>query len=230
MALSNSTLVQNKVPNDPDMKDLLDLFKKDIFVSMNCHAIATVQSFDSDAQTVSATINYKKTFFNLNSETGLYNPVLVDYPVLVDVPIIALGGGKASLTMPIQQGDECLILFNDRDMSNWFEGNPVKGVATSRLHSFADGIAIVGLRSLANVIENYDSARAVLRNDQAKVAVGPNLIEISNQVTTLKNVVDGLIDVIKALVTVGSATTQTISSTSQAALETYKSTVGGLLS
>jgi hypothetical protein len=65
--------------------------------------------------------------------------------------------------MPIQEGDECLVLFNDRDMDNWYSGSSSSGVATPRLHSFSDGIILVGLSSLNNSWLVYDTIRAVLR-------------------------------------------------------------------
>lgn len=171
--MSQPKIQQNQIPNEPQMKDLLDLFKKDIFLSMNVHHLATIQSFNASNQTASATINYKKTFFQLNSETGLYDPVLLDYPQLIDCPVICLGGSSTALTFPIVQGDECLVFFNDRDMDNWFAGNSNGAVASSRLHSFSDGIILVGVRSLSRKISSYDTSHAVLRNN-AGAAVGVN--------------------------------------------------------
>jgi hypothetical protein len=66
---------------------------------MNCHAIATIQSFDPTKQTASATVNYKKTYFKPDT-AGVYRPVLVDYPQLIDCPVIFLGGGVLSPDLP----------------------------------------------------------------------------------------------------------------------------------
>lgn len=170
---------------DPTLKDLLDLAKKDIFLSFNCHAIATIQEFDETDQTVSATINYKKSFTQ-GQPDGSIITVLKDYPILVDVPVVILSGGPWSLTFPIAQGDECLILFNDRDIDNWFQSGQVGALASGRLHSFSDGIALVGLRSLARSIADYDTTRAVLGHSSGTmVAVGETLIKIANASTSL---------------------------------------------
>lgn len=189
----------NKVIPDPDMKSLLDLFKQEIFISLNCHALATVQSFDSAKQTVKATLNYKRSF----------GGKLSDYPVLVDVPIIILTGGKAALTMPIASGDTCLILFNDRDIDNWFSGGQVAALASQRMHSFSDGIALIGLRSSKNPVDDYDEDRAVLKNDKAKVAVGASLIEISNNLYNLNSILQELVTEINTLVAQTAAITVT---------------------
>lgn len=244
-----STLPFNQIPTDPTLKDLLDVAKKDTFLSLSCHHVGTIQEFDSVKQTASITINYKKTYYQLNSATGLYDPLLVDYPVMVDCPVICLGGGAASLTFPIAKGDECLVLFNDRAIDNWFQGGAGAAIESTRLHSFADGIALVGLRSLGNVLENYDSSRAVLQNGSTMVAVGPSLVKIANDMTTLKEVVNGLIDIIKGLTTIPVSATVvgvanpgglavsglasqgplSINPTGTAQLDSYKTTVGGLL-
>lgn len=148
-------LPQNLVPNEPELKDLLDLVRKDIFLGLNCHAIGTITAFDPVKQLASATINYKKTYSRPDA-TGVYGPVLVDYPQLADCPVMVLGGGGTAITFPIAVGDECFVMFNDRDFDNWLKGSSSSGVATTRLHSFSDGVIFVGVRSLANVIQGYD--------------------------------------------------------------------------
>ena len=68
-----------------------DVRMEQINLGLSCHHIGTIQSFDATKQTASATVNYRKTFFNLNAESGLYEPVLVDYPMLKDCPVVCLG-------------------------------------------------------------------------------------------------------------------------------------------
>ncbi len=191
---------QNKIISDPSLKDVLDLWKKDIFLSMNCHAIGTIQSFDSSKQTAKITINYKKTFFDRDA-SGVYNPVLVDYPILLDCPVVIMQGGDCALTFPIASGDTCLVLFNDRDIDNWFTSGQVGPVNTPRLHSFADGMAIIGLNSLNNSLEDYDATRVVLKNGTTFVGISPTLIKIANDLTTLNTALQHLCTAIEGIVT-----------------------------
>lgn len=211
-------LPQNQAPTDPTLADALNLLKKDIFLNINCHHIGTVQSFDSIKQRATATVNYKKTFFKLNTATKVYNPVLIDYPMLIDCPVVCLGGGPTASTFPIIQGDECLVLFNDRDMDNWYQGGGNGAVATPRLHSFADGIILVGLRSLANRLTFYDPTRYVMRGGSARLGVNPtnNKVLLTNVApigsdgdalsysTTLNTLLQNLVTEIRTLIaTVG---------------------------
>ncbi len=202
-----SALPFAQLPADPSLKDVLDFLRQNIFLSLCCHHVGTVQAFDEDRQTATVTINYKKTYYRLNPATGLYGAILVSYPILIDCPVICLGGGTAALTFPIRQGDECLVLFNDRDLDNWFNGTTGAAVATPRLHSFADAIILVGLRSLGKVLTGYDSERAVLRNGTAMVGVSPTQVKVANENFVLGPLIQELIDNIKTLVSATEAIT-----------------------
>jgi hypothetical protein len=105
------------------------------------------------------------------------------------------------LTFPIAAGDDCLLLFNDRDIGNWFQGNPPMPVPSLRLHSFADAIAIVGLRPVTASIPGYDTANAVLQNGSTKVSVGESLITIANSMTTLNTLLQSLLTTLEGLTT-----------------------------
>lgn len=211
-----------------DLADVLELWKKDIMLNLNCHHIGTIQGFNSSKQTVSASVNYSKTYYE-KTTGNQYQPVQVDYPLLVDCPVIILGGGTSALTFPITVGDQCLVLFNDRDIDNWVKGSFSGPVSTNRAHSFSDGIVLVGL----NKISAYDAVRALISNGHVKVGINPttNKALIGNDVTTLNTLLAQLITTIKAITTsnavVGSPCT--ISPASQASLDTVANSIAGLL-
>lgn len=193
-----------RILKDPSLADALALHKKEILLGLNCHAVATVQEFNSAAQTIRATIVYQKSYTVAQAD-GTPGVDLRPYPVLVDVPVIVISGGAAALTMPIAKGDECLILFNDRDMDDWYVGATNKAPRSSRLHSFSDGVALIGLNSKANVITNYDAERAVLRNAAAMVAVGAEKIEISNATKNLATILQNLVTALAGATTTNAA-------------------------
>lgn len=223
----------SKTTAQPSLRDLLDLHTREIMLALNCHAVATVQAFDPDTQRIQATINYSREYSEKNS-MGEYVPVLRSYPMLADLPAIVLGGAGANLTFPIATGDQCLVFFNDRDMDNWIAGAFTGAPATARLHSFADGIALVGL----NKVSDYDADRVVLRNGTAKIGLGESLIQFQNDVRSLKGLLSDLITAIKAIsVSPGTFTAGatpvtgagSISSGSQTALDTVNTHIGELL-
>ena len=61
---------------DPGLSDVLNLFKKNLLLGLNCHHIGTIRTFDPATQLVSVNVNYQKTFFTLNQRTGNYDATL----------------------------------------------------------------------------------------------------------------------------------------------------------
>lgn len=213
--MSSPSIKQNVYSTKPDLKDLLDLFKQNLMVDFNCHHIGTIQSFNSDEQTAQVTINYTRTFFELNPNTGSYLPTYRSYPILLDCPVIVLKGGTASLTFPIKNGDECIILFNDRSIDNWFQGSVASPVSSPRLHAFSDGIILVGLSSRPRVDQNYDQDRAVLKNGAAALGVrddnGKVLLtnDYPTNSVTLNSLLQTLISDLQMLISLTAAITVT---------------------
>lgn len=244
-----SEIKQVRNPEEPSLRDALNLHTIEVGLAYNAHAIATIQAFDSAKQTVRATINYQRTYFRQgpNNEN---EPFLVPYPILIDCPAIVLFGGSFSLKMPIKVGDTCLILFNDRDMDKWFSsGDTNQGVATPRLHSISDGIALVGLNSLAKVIEGFEENKVVLGDGVTDLKLGEdkaglyasdvmieanadsNKVKLANNLTTLNTLLQDLIAQIQ-LITVTGVTTGGGTSgppANAAAFTTIATQLGGLL-
>lgn len=196
MATESITPPQNTISADLDLKTVLDLHKKSILLSTNCHAIATIASFNPTLQTATASINYKKTYY---SNDPTIPPRYVEYPVLLDCPIIVMSGGATGLTFPIEQGDECMVMFNDRAIDAWLTtGQSTLPLPSQRLHSFSDAILLVGLNSYLTPILDYDMTRAKLYNADGltMVAVGPAQVKIANATTSLAVVLNNLLDLL----------------------------------
>lgn len=206
--------------------DLLNAHKKNILLSMNCHAVATVKQVDLDAMTLQAQINYGSTVYKINAD-GTTGTETKNYPLLVDVPFIILGGGTTYLTFPIKVGDECLLLFNDRDLNNWIAGASTGPVASNRLHSMADAMALVGFI----VPEEYDPDRATLGNGETSVGVGANKIRLKNATESLNTILQDLVTQIKSISTTNTVpgSPAFISAASQAALAAVATRLGALL-
>lgn len=169
----------NVIPNEPGLQDLLVYYKKLTKLEINCHHVGTITAFDATNQTAQATINYTKTFLRVD-EIGDTSVTPTNYAQLIDCPVVCLGGGGGSLTFPIVEGDECLVLFNDRDFDNWFSsGNSNAAPATPRAHGFSDAIILVGIRSIPNVITEYDTDAAAFRYLENGVRIYEDRVEIT---------------------------------------------------
>jgi hypothetical protein len=196
---------QNLIPQEPSLKDLLDAQKKQTFLGLFCHHIGSIEEFDPEKQTAKAKLVYKFTQFRPDPQGNLV-PQLVEYPILADCPVIFLGGSGeegASITVPPVVGDECLILFNDRSIDNWFAGNTGGELNSQRMHHISDGIILIGVRSLARSLVGFDMDRILVKKGQAKVGVGKDgqFILIANEAQNLKTIFGDLTTQLKELTT-----------------------------
>ena len=195
-------------PIDDSLNSYLQDLKKDIFLNFKCHDIGTIKAVDLTKQTVTVDINYYKTVLRENKAQNTpqdqyrpdYVPKSEPYPVLLDVPFIVLTGGESGITFPIKVGDQCLVLYNDRAIEEWFATGKKVVLTSNRLHAIGDGIALVGIRSLKTLIQGYDATRAVLYSGTTKIAVGAK-IEIKNDAQSLGPILQDLSSKLNDLVT-----------------------------
>ena len=118
-----------------------------------------IDSFDATTQTVTVQPAIREKIIK---EDG--SQEWVKLPLLVDVPIVLARAGGYVLTMPIQQGDECLVIFSDRCIDAWFSNSGIQNQIESRKHDLSDSFAILGCWSQPNVIPSYSTNSAQLRN------------------------------------------------------------------
>ncbi len=155
-------------PLTPDLTGYFQNKKFEIKNEINCISIGTVDSFDHSNQTVDLYINFLRV---ITSVGGKAPDTTLDYPILVKCPVVMLSGGDSSLTFPITKGDTCLVLFCDKDIDSWFTTGNIVAPNSQRVHDLNDAIALVGIRSMANVLANYNQLGPQLKNGLALVSV-----------------------------------------------------------
>lgn len=166
--------------NEPTLASLLALHKEDVMWSINCHQVGEIVSFDPSTQTAEVQIKMLR----------MMNGELKEYPVLIDCPCIILAGGEGRLTFPISAGDSCLVLFNDKDIDNWYAGGQTMPPNTERLHDFADAIALVGVRNMQNKISDYLADGTELKYGNSSIKLKDGYIDIKGNVNIVQNEVD----------------------------------------
>lgn len=172
----------------PNLSDLLYNHKREIFLDLNCHALAIIDSFDPLTCTCKAHLAYCRTYFQVD-ENGVTTQKNIDYPPLFDLPVFIFGGGDGFISFPIQPGDFCQIHFNDRDIDNFLVGARSGPVNSTRLHAFSDGIALVGFKKPSS----YDSNRVMVQNGTTYVGVGASKIKIANAANSLGPILENLV-------------------------------------
>ncbi|MGL5113582.1 MAG: Gp138 family membrane-puncturing spike protein [Flavobacterium sp.] len=250
-----STLPQSQlVPiSAPNIDDNFSALKQEIFAMLNCHRVGTIESFDPATQT--ATIQLVDAWTQ-NTYNGSFSQPIAP---LIKCPIVILKGSKGGFTSPINAGDQCLVIFNDRDLENWQKaGGEFQIPATARMHSITDAFAIVGVRSLSNPIADFNNEASeldyidadqvrrgvlslsedvaefkyidVVGIDQAQVNLDSK-VEIKNATKNLKTLIDQFIAIIINLKTTpdGGVTLFPIDSTTTTSLNTLLTEVDALL-
>lgn len=112
-----------------------------------------IQSWDAATQTatvqVALTEQYRVATLQQSGQgqyTTLQNTIQTIKP-LKFVPIVTLRAGGFSITMPIQPGDECLLVFADQCIDSWWtSGCPSTSQSVNaivqRRHSLSDAFFI----------------------------------------------------------------------------------------
>lgn len=148
-------------PGDPGLNEVLNGFKFEIFRDLNCHTIGEIVNFEPSNQTASIKIKIQATV----------NGNVVSHPILLNCPCIILTGGTASLRLPITAGDSCLVLFNDRNIDNWYSNGQDNIPPTNEMHCLSDGIALVGIHNLQNCLSDFSNTEAGIVYDKGKVII-----------------------------------------------------------
>jgi hypothetical protein len=153
-----STLASN-------IKQGIDSRLKDLHTSMP----GIVVTFDHINQLASVQPAVKRIFVSSDGDKEVLTPS--DLPILINVPVIFPRGGGFSLTFPVTEGDECLLVFCERSIDNWHETGKIKVPGARRFHSLSDATAFVGLSSLPNKIPDYDPVNVQLKKDDHSVYI-----------------------------------------------------------
>jgi hypothetical protein len=148
----------------PGIEEILAKKKQETKSELNCMSIGKVVQFFPEDQTAHVQISFLRVIKAASANSD-EQPVdrTIKYPVLVKCPVVILNGGGAFITFPIQAGDVCLVLFCDRDLDNWWSTEQELPPNSERLHDLSDGVALVGIKSQANPLDNYYIDRLQLR-------------------------------------------------------------------
>lgn len=142
-----------------------------------------IQSFDPVEQVVTVQPAIRERIRNPDHSYSWTN-----LPLLVDVPIVIPRAGGFSLTLPVQQGDECLVIFGDMTIDGWWANGGIQNQLEKRRHDLSDAFAILGCWSQPRIITNYSTSAAQLRTDDGKAYIslsssGINFVAPANSIT-----------------------------------------------
>lgn len=144
------------------------------FMDLRCAAPAIVQAFDPVKQVVTVQIAVSEL---VQFQGG---PQWIPINPIYNVPIILPRAGGFALTLPIEEGDEGILIFCDACIDLWWanggvqppEGAPlVQPQFERRRHDLTDCGFYPGMWSQPNVLQNYSTESAQLRSDDGTVII-----------------------------------------------------------
>lgn len=128
-----------------DLTQIQEISNSNTAQEMNCVRIGVIQEFYPENLTAQVRL-VDKMLTGLNPDGS---QILKEYP-----PIYAkVCYCNPFCTFPLTQGMECVLLFNDRELETWFINGGSNIQAYPRMHDLTDAIAIVGIRSLPQMIQ-----------------------------------------------------------------------------
>ncbi|HBV2600619.1 TPA: translation initiation factor IF-2 [Klebsiella pneumoniae] len=153
-----------------------------IMSAMRVSIPGIIQSFDPEAVTAVIQPAIKGVEHDASGAE-----VSVNLPLLVDVPVIFPRGGGCTLTFPVKEGDECLVIFADRCIDFWWQSGGIQEPVDERMHDLSDAFCIVGPQSQAKKIGGISTTAAQLRTDDGsafiELAAGGAVTITSPQIT-----------------------------------------------
>lgn len=138
-----------------------------------------IVEFNAQNQTAKVQLLIRRIFKGNNEK---------DIPALINVPVWQPKVSGFSITLPIKPDDECLVVFSERSIDNWFKSGGIQTPTDFRLHSYSDAICLVGMSSEPNVIQNYDVDNLQIRNSDNDLHISlkaDKTIEIKAEGTTI---------------------------------------------
>lgn len=148
------------------LAEVLASERKTLSEQMRVALPGIIQSFDPESLTavVQPAIRYIERDNDGNKSTK-------DYPLLVDVPVVFPRGGGCTLTFPVKEGDECLVIFADRCIDFWWQSGGIQEPVDGRMHDLSDAFCIVGPQSQAKKIRGISTTAAQLRTDDGSAFI-----------------------------------------------------------
>lgn len=159
----------NAITNTPNWPQILEGMHQKTGYELNCMRIGIVQTWHPEELTVDVQIANKKTIqVNQDGTKTVSDFAPIRAKVVYCNPF---------QTYPIKAGDECVLLFADREIESWFINGESNPESYPRMHEMTDAVALFGIRSLPKMI--------TVLTDCLHLFYGNSSIQIEDQKITL---------------------------------------------
>lgn len=148
---------------DPSLKNVLDRFEAYLLRKLNCVKLGKIKTFYADKQTADIQID--------------------DYPLISGVPVSFICGANFSIQVPVEEGDDCIVLFCDGDLDNWVEGKGYIPAFSQDRHGLNGAVALLGIKNILTKVENYITSGVRIQYKGSEIELNDSGITINGNVT-----------------------------------------------
>ena len=89
-------------------------------------------------------------------------------------------------TFPLKEGDECVMLFSDREIESWFINSAVNPLGYQRMHDFTDAVILAGIRSIPKMISILADCLNLFYGE-SNIAISKDHININGKSVQISN-------------------------------------------
>jgi hypothetical protein len=147
--------------------------------ALRCATVGKVVSFDEVKQTCVVQPTTQEIVLlpppatSQNPTPGVTQniPTPTTLAPIQDVPISMMRVPGWSITLPITEGTECLLIHADACIDGWWQTGEISPQYDRRRHDLSDAIALFGPWSQPNVLENYSTTSMQIRSDDQTVVI-----------------------------------------------------------
>lgn len=162
-----------------DDSQLYENIIKKVNFNLRCCIPGVIQQYDPKTNTASIQPAIREEIVNEDNTVQYMN-----LPILVNVPIIFPSCSIGSINMLLKQGDECLVLFSDLSIDNFWKYANVQNPIEVRRHDLSDGIAIPCVLSQPNT-KPFNGTGMEITSGKSKISITNNGITFTDQNGTI---------------------------------------------
>lgn len=170
-----------------DEQDVAQLVQDNAKAAVTNALPGVIRSFDPETVTCDVDIAITARMTKAGTMVEDFQYESVRHPILEDLPVVFPRGGGVTLTFPVKEGDECLIVFSSRSIDFWWQNGGVQERADGKVLDLSDAFVIPGPQSQARKISGISTSAAQLRTDDGsafvEVAAGGAITITSPQIT-----------------------------------------------
>ena len=166
----------NQLTNDPTIFSVIMAFQAETFAKLNVMRIGVIDEVLADNE-VRCSITNKKLLKTNPDGTSTWR----DYPPLF-AKVWYMGSGSSGIDYPLTTGTPCLLLFNDREFSSYFNSGQVSPLANTLMHDLSYCVCIPLYQAVAGADFNIKTT-GILNINAPTINLAASAVNITGTLT-----------------------------------------------